>query len=376
MRPGQWEPHVALPPRRRADHLRAQQGETLVWDARAGRIVRRYPIGGRFGVSPDGRRLAVALNNYRRGLDDSKIALLDLRSGRHTVLLERLAWEWIVSLTFTADGTRVIGEGAEGAHVWDLRSGRIAETYGVPKSAALGRARARSPGPGHGRAHRRRHQRVGCRRRPPLGKAVRLDTRRLRLRRVPVHGRRPPGCGHRGEHRRRHGRAGRPAHQAPDRAPAGSRRDLRGGDRLHGRRAAARHRRERGQRHDPGRPVAGDRPPVALPRPGGRRGGLARRPPARRRAPGRRGQQRTGRAARPAVVVAGPHPPAPLCRGPRPRRPPRPRVHGRRAAARGPGLLQRRLDRARLGHAHGREAPRGPRSRAPACHRARPWAPG
>jgi WD40 repeat protein len=134
-----WEPHLLFRPdgaliTSAGAVTSAGQGETLVWDARVGRIVRRYPIGGRFDASPDGRRLAVALNNYRRGFVDSKIALLDLRSGRHTVLLERLASEWIVSLTFTADGTRVIGEGGEGAHVWDLRSGRIAETYGVPKS--------------------------------------------------------------------------------------------------------------------------------------------------------------------------------------------------------------------------------------------------
>ncbi|MFL5852691.1 MAG: hypothetical protein ACJ77G_09445 [Solirubrobacteraceae bacterium] len=139
-----WERKYPLRPAQEAPQLlfrpdgalitSAVKGETLVWDAREGRIVRRYPIGGRFDVSPDGRRLAVTLNNFRQGLGDSKIALLDLRSGRHTVLLERVAWEWLVSLTFTADGTRVIGEGPEGAHVWDLRSGRITETYGVPKS--------------------------------------------------------------------------------------------------------------------------------------------------------------------------------------------------------------------------------------------------
>ena len=68
----------------------AQRGETLVWDAAAGRIVRRYPIGGRFDLSPDGRRLALALNSPFAGDPDSSVALLDLRTGRHRKLASYL----------------------------------------------------------------------------------------------------------------------------------------------------------------------------------------------------------------------------------------------------------------------------------------------
>ena len=50
--PGQAEAHLVF----RADGAlisSAQQGETLLWDTQAGRIVRRYAIGGRLALSPD-----------------------------------------------------------------------------------------------------------------------------------------------------------------------------------------------------------------------------------------------------------------------------------------------------------------------------------
>ena len=61
MRKDQHEVHVGFTPDG-ALITSASQGETLVWDARRGRILRRYPIGGRMAISPDGKRVAIALN--------------------------------------------------------------------------------------------------------------------------------------------------------------------------------------------------------------------------------------------------------------------------------------------------------------------------
>jgi WD40 repeat protein len=116
----------------------AQQGETLVWDAEAGRIVRRYPIGGRFGLSPDHRRLAITLNSPSPGEPSSSVALLDLRTGRHRTLAYNLPDEWILSLAFTRDGTRIVGAAHEGTHVWDVASGRLLETYAAKHPRGAG----------------------------------------------------------------------------------------------------------------------------------------------------------------------------------------------------------------------------------------------
>ena len=127
---GQWEAHLGF---RRDGTLisSAQQGETLLWDARAGRIARRYPVGGRFDLSPDGRRLAVALNSPLPGEPSSSIGVLDLRTGRHTELAADLPDEWIFSLAFTRDGTRIVGATEMSPHVWEVDSGSVLETYGT-----------------------------------------------------------------------------------------------------------------------------------------------------------------------------------------------------------------------------------------------------
>src|SRR5262249_22320823 len=89
IRPGQWEPNVLFT---RAGTLitSAQQGDTLVGDARAGRIVRRLPIGGPAGLSADDRRLAVALNSPDPGNPSTRVAILDLRTGRYRTLASGL----------------------------------------------------------------------------------------------------------------------------------------------------------------------------------------------------------------------------------------------------------------------------------------------
>ena len=74
-RDGQWEAHLQFLPGGRL-LTSAQRGETLVWDARAGRILRRYPIGGPFALSPDRRRIAIARNSPFPG----RYELLDHRA--------------------------------------------------------------------------------------------------------------------------------------------------------------------------------------------------------------------------------------------------------------------------------------------------------
>jgi WD40 repeat protein len=115
-----------------------QQGETLVWDAADGRIVRRYPIGGRFDLSPDGRRLALALNSPNPGDPSSSVALLDLRTGRHRKLAFYLPEEWIANLAFTRDGRRIVAAAGLTTPVWDVASGKLLETYATVHARGAG----------------------------------------------------------------------------------------------------------------------------------------------------------------------------------------------------------------------------------------------
>src|SRR5688572_21539235 len=68
----------------------AVRGETLVWNAETGRVTRRYAIGGRPELSPDGLSVALALNNFPAVRPSASVALLDLRSGRHRRLAVEL----------------------------------------------------------------------------------------------------------------------------------------------------------------------------------------------------------------------------------------------------------------------------------------------
>jgi len=128
LRRGQSEAHVLFTPGG-ALITSAQQGDTLVWDARRGQITRRFPIGGRPALAPDGRRIALALNSPDPGHPTSAIAILDLGSGRHTTLPGALPDEWILALAFTADGKQIVGPAFNATHVWDVASGSIVETY-------------------------------------------------------------------------------------------------------------------------------------------------------------------------------------------------------------------------------------------------------
>jgi WD40 repeat protein/class 3 adenylate cyclase/energy-coupling factor transporter ATP-binding protein EcfA2 len=108
----------------------AQNEQMLLWDTRSGRIVRRLPFGGPFALSPDGHLAAVARNNPNPADPSAKMAVLDLRSGRHRLLEDLPAKAWIVALQFTPDGKNVIGaDFGGGLRVWDLASGKIVETF-------------------------------------------------------------------------------------------------------------------------------------------------------------------------------------------------------------------------------------------------------
>jgi WD40 repeat protein/class 3 adenylate cyclase len=108
----------------------AQKGEMLQWDTVTGRIQRRFPFGGPFALSPDGHRAAVARNNANPAAPSARMAVLDLRTGRHRSLEELPAKAWVVALQFTPDGKSVVGVSFEGGlRVWDLASGKIVQTF-------------------------------------------------------------------------------------------------------------------------------------------------------------------------------------------------------------------------------------------------------
>ncbi|WP_028066713.1 nSTAND1 domain-containing NTPase [Solirubrobacter soli] len=116
----------------------APRGATLVWDARSGRIVRRFPIGGRPGISADGHTLALALNSWHAIDPSAAIALLDLRTGRVRHFKGNLPTEWIYSLGFSRDGKQIVGPSWGGVHIWDIASGEVVDTYGAQGGAAGG----------------------------------------------------------------------------------------------------------------------------------------------------------------------------------------------------------------------------------------------
>lgn len=128
MRPGQWEPQVEFI---RGGRLltSAQQGDTLLWDPGRGRIVRRFPIGGKPAPAADGRHVALALNSPSPATPSSSLAILDLRTGRHTTLASALPSAWVLSLGWARDGSHIVGGAFDGVHVWDPVSGAITETY-------------------------------------------------------------------------------------------------------------------------------------------------------------------------------------------------------------------------------------------------------
>lgn len=105
-------------------------GDTIVWNPRNGRIVRRFPLGGPMDVSPDGRLVALALNNTN-GIDQgASLAVLDLSTGRHRELDPLPVSAWITAVEFTPDGAQIVGRSHEGGvRVWDVGSGSIVQSF-------------------------------------------------------------------------------------------------------------------------------------------------------------------------------------------------------------------------------------------------------
>ena len=130
LRPGQNEVQVEFTPRGEIV-TSAQQGETLLWNAKSGRIERRFTIGGPFALSPNGRLAAVAQNNANPADPTAALAVLNLRTGRHRLLQPLPVRAWLIGLQFMPDGKRVIGASFEGAlRVWNVESGSIEQTFG------------------------------------------------------------------------------------------------------------------------------------------------------------------------------------------------------------------------------------------------------
>src|SRR5215218_4381879 len=127
-----WEAHVGFTPDG-ALITSAAQGKTIVWDARRGRILRRYPIGGLPAISPHGERVALALNGPSPGDPHTAIGVLNLRTGKSRTLADNLPNTMSDGLAFTRDGKRIIGGTYEGTHVWDMRTGSIVETFNAPR---------------------------------------------------------------------------------------------------------------------------------------------------------------------------------------------------------------------------------------------------
>jgi WD40 repeat protein/class 3 adenylate cyclase/tRNA A-37 threonylcarbamoyl transferase component Bud32 len=129
LRPGQSETWAAFRPDGTLV-TSAQQGETLVWSARSGRVTRRFAIGGPFAISSDGRFAALARNSPDSSNPSASLAVLDLTTGRRRALTPLPARGWIVSVAFTPDGRRVVGASFDGAlRVWDLATGAIVQTF-------------------------------------------------------------------------------------------------------------------------------------------------------------------------------------------------------------------------------------------------------
>ena len=91
--------------------------------------MRRFALGGVPALAPDGRTVALGQNSPSAGDLSASVVLLDLRTGSHRALLANLPDDWIRSLAFTPDGSKIAGAATDGMHVWDLASGKIAESY-------------------------------------------------------------------------------------------------------------------------------------------------------------------------------------------------------------------------------------------------------
>jgi WD40 repeat protein len=114
----------------------AQGAETLFWSERTGRIMRRVPIGGEPAVSAAGATVALAVNSSDINTASSRIAVVNLTTGRYRFLSAGISSAWVKSLAMTPDGKTVIGATIHGdAYVWDTESGSISYTIAAPVGA-------------------------------------------------------------------------------------------------------------------------------------------------------------------------------------------------------------------------------------------------
>ena len=129
LQPGQAEPHL--------EFLRpgvllssAQQGDTILWSASSGRILRRYPVGGLPAVAPGGQTVALGANSpslYSGG--SAAMIELNLRTGSHQQLRDDLQTGWLRGVFYTPDGRFIVADAFDGIHVWNAATGRIDESY-------------------------------------------------------------------------------------------------------------------------------------------------------------------------------------------------------------------------------------------------------
>jgi WD40 repeat protein/class 3 adenylate cyclase len=138
MLPMQLEPHLAFTSR---DVLltSAQQGETILWNAGTGRILRRFPIGGLPALFANHHKVALGRNSPGPPVNpSSSVVVLDLQTGVARTLTWDLPGEWIVSIAVTPDGSKIVAQSLDGVDVFDVASGTILETYtGQPGRRAL-----------------------------------------------------------------------------------------------------------------------------------------------------------------------------------------------------------------------------------------------
>ena len=239
--PGQWEAHVGFSPTA-ALITSAAQGETLVWDARrAGSCGATRSAGG--SRSRPRRRIAIALNSAFAGDPQHRDRRAEpAHRQSRTLAPQRAAGSAAWPSNATARGSSAAAtEGARlgraaGQDPRDVRHELGPRPGGVVLDPAGSRWTAGSTAPSavwdpDGDAAARAPLLLSPQRRVPPRTRARWSTRAARDGDEP--GRRDRG-------------AGRPAHQAPDRGPAGPRRDVGGGDRVLVRRPPARHRRDAG----------------------------------------------------------------------------------------------------------------------------------
>src|SRR5262249_6710913 len=104
----------------------------------SGHIVRRYRVGGLVAISPDGSSVAIARHSATPAIPSSSISIVNFRSGAIRLLAAQIPDAWVVSLSFTRDGRRIVGaDDQSDVFVWDVTAGAIVETYSSQPGARL-----------------------------------------------------------------------------------------------------------------------------------------------------------------------------------------------------------------------------------------------